>query len=302
MVTGPLAGGVADSALLAYRQAGPTVLRMLVGAQLRRLREASGLTCQSAGAAIQASHSKISRLELGRRGFKQRDLEELLTLYGVDGGAERATLLELAELATAPPWWREYADVVPRWFEDYLGLEQAASVIRTYEVQFVPGLLQTPDYARAVIRLAHRDQPEAVIDRRVGLRMKRQRLLLQRPNPPKLWAVIDEAALRRPIGGAATMRAQLRHLLEIAELPNVTVEVMPFSAGGHAAAGGPITLLRFPEDDIPDVVYLEQLTNAVYATKTADVDYYWHVLNRVVIEAEPPSASLKILQRILRET
>ncbi|MCO5968883.1 helix-turn-helix domain-containing protein [Actinoallomurus sp. WRP6H-15] len=275
---------------------------MLVGAQLRRLREASGLTCQSAGAAIQASHSKISRLELGRRGFKQRDVEDLLTLYGVDGGAERATLLELAELATAPPWWREYADVVPRWFEDYLGLEQAASVIRSYEVQFVPGLLQTPEYARAVVRLAHREQPEAVIDRRVALRMKRQRLLLHRPNPPKLWAVIDEAALRRPIGGADTMRAQLRHLLEVAELPNVTVEVMPFSAGGHAAAGGPITLLRFPEDDIPDVVYLEQLTNAVYATKTTDVDYYWHVLNRVVIEAEPPNASVKILQRILRET
>ncbi|MCO5996223.1 helix-turn-helix domain-containing protein [Actinoallomurus sp. WRP9H-5] len=275
---------------------------MLVGAQLRRLREASGLTCQSAGAAIQASHSKISRLELGRRGFKQRDVSDLLTLYGVDGGAERATLLELAELATAPPWWREYADVVPRWFEDYLGLEQAASVIRTYEVQFVPGLLQTPEYARAVVRLAHREQPEAVIDRRVALRMKRQRLLLHRPNPPKLWAVIDEAALRRPIGGADTMRAQLRHLLEVAELPNVTVEVMPFSAGGHAAAGGPITLLRFPEDDIPDVVYLEQLTNAVYATKTTDVDYYWHVLNRVVIEAEPPNASVKILQRILRET
>ncbi|MCO6008333.1 helix-turn-helix domain-containing protein [Actinoallomurus purpureus] len=275
---------------------------MLVGAQLRRLREASGLTCQSAGAAIDASHSKISRLELGRRGFKQRDVAELLTLYGMDDGAERANLLSLAEMATAPPWWREYADVVPRWFEDYLGQEQAASVIRTYEVQFVPGLLQTPDYARAVIRLAHGEQSEGVIDRRVALRMKRQRLLLHRPNPPKLWAVIDEAALRRPIGGAATMRAQLRHLIEVAELPDVTIEVMPFSAGGHAAAGGPITLLRFPEDDIPDVVYLEQLTNAVYATKTADVDHYWHVLNRVVIEAEPPNASVKILHRILRET
>jgi hypothetical protein len=121
-------------------------------------------------------------------------------------------------------------------------------------------------------------------------------------NPPKLWAVIDEAALRRPLGGVATMRAQIRHLIDLAELPNVTIEMLPFSTGGHAAAGGPITILRFPEDEIPDIVYLEQLASAVYASKASEVDDYWHVMNRLVIEAEPPAASVSILHGILRET
>jgi hypothetical protein len=282
-------------------QPGPTVLRMLVGTQLRRLREARQITCEHAGATIRASHSKISRLECGRSGFKQRDVADLLTLYGVRNDAERATLLALAERANALAWWNEYSGVVPDWFETYLGLEPAASVIRTYEVQFVPGLLQTEDYARAVVRLAHHDAPHAETEQRVSLRVCRQRLL-RRMNPPKLWAVIDEAALRRPIGSRATMRVQIKHLIEMAELPNVTIEILPFSTGGHAAAGGPITILRFPEDEIADVVYLEQLTSAVYANKTSDVDTYWHIMNRLVIEAEPPTASIAILQGILRET
>jgi hypothetical protein len=282
-------------------QPGPTVLRMLVGTHLRRLREARQITCEHAGATIRASHSKISRLECGRSGFKQRDVADLLTLYGVRNDAERATLLALAERANALAWWNEYSGVVPDWFETYLGLEPAASVIRTYEVQFVPGLLQTEDYARAVVRLAHHDAPNAEIDQRVSLRMCRQRLL-RRMNPPKLWAVIDEAALRRPIGSRATMRVQIKHLNEMSELPNVTIEILPFSTGGHAAAGGPITILRFPEDEIADVVYLEQLTSAVYANKTSDVDTYWHIMNRLVIEAEPPTASIAILQGILRAT
>jgi transcriptional regulator with XRE-family HTH domain len=294
-------GGTPGDAALSHEGPGSTVLRMLVGAQLRRLREASRITCEDAGAAIRGSHSKISRLESGRTGFKPRDVADLLTLYGIHDEAGRATLLSLAEQASASAWWQEYADVVPAWFEAYLGLEPGASVIRTYEVQFVPGLLQTEDYARAVIRLAHHDAPDSEIERRVSLRMQR-RLLLHRPHPPKLWAVIDEAALRRPIGSAAVMRAQLEHLIEMAELPGVTIEIMPFSAGGHSAAGGPVTILRFPEDEIPDVVYLEQLTSAVYANKTADVDHYRHIMNRLVIEAEAPSATTTILREILEET
>lgn len=301
MGTGQPAGGSADVALLAYRDAGSTALRMLVGARLRRLREAAGLTCEAAGATIRASRSKISRMELGRIGFKRRDIADLLTVYGVRDEAERCVVLTLAEMAAAPPWFREYADIVPAWFEEYLGLEQAASVIRTYEVQFVPGLLQTGDYARAVIALGQGDEFAGTVERRVALRMRRQQLL-RRANPAKLWAVIDEAALRRPIGGVATMRAQLRHLIELAEQPNITIEIMPFSAGGHVAAGGPITLLRFAEADIRDVVYLEQLTNAYYSTKREDIEHYWHILNRVVIDAEAPDVSVKILRRILRET
>src|SRR5262249_13326062 len=160
--------------------------------------------------------------------------------------------------------------------------------------QFVPGLLQTESYARAIVNLAHYGSDEDEVEKRVSLRMHRQRLLHRR-NPPKLWAVIDEAALRRPIDGVATMRRQLEHLIEIAELPHVTIEILPFSAGGHAAAGGPVTILRFPEDEIPDLVYLEQLTSAVYANKTTDVDTYWHIMNRLVIQAEPPNASIAIL-------
>jgi transcriptional regulator with XRE-family HTH domain len=274
---------------------------MLVGAQLRRLREASRITCEDAGAAIRGSHSKISRLESGRTSFKRRDVADLLTLYGIQDEAARATVLSLAEQASAPAWWNDWADVVPSWFEAYLGLEAAASVIRTYEVQFVPGLLQTEDYARAFIRLVYPRARYTEVERRVSLRMQRQRLL-HRLHPPKVWAVIDEAALRRPVGGPATMRAQLEHLIEMAGLPHVTIEIMPFSAGGHSAAGGSMTLLRFPEDEIPDVVYLEQLTSAIYVNKRADVDRYWHIMNRLVIEAEPPSTTVTTLRGILENT
>ncbi|MQA87464.1 MAG: helix-turn-helix domain-containing protein [Streptosporangiales bacterium] len=284
---------------LDYRQAGPTALRMLVGAQLRRLREACAISREDAGEAIRASHSKISRLELGRTGFKQRDVADLLDLYGADD-AERSALLTMAEQANAAGWWQEYGDVLPGWFESYLGLEQAAAVIRTYEVQFVPGLLQTEDYARAVVRLGHSDAPEAEVERRVRLRMERQQIL-HRPDAPKLWAVIDEAVLRRELGSTATMRTQLQHLIEVCALPNVTVQVLPFSVGGHAAAGGAITILRFPEDELPDVVYLEQLTTAVYLDKPLDTHPYWHVMNRLGIEAKPPAATTTILRWIHKE-
>ena len=232
-------GGPPDGALdgaLDHQQAGPTALRMLVGSELRRLREASGVTAKDAGYAIRGSHSKISRLELGRTSFKLRDVTDLLTLYGVHEDAERDALLTLARQANVPGWWHPYGDVVPGWFEDYLGLEQAARVIRSYEVQFIPGLLQTEDYARAVIGLRY--QKETEIERRVGLRMQRQQLF-ERPDPPHVWAVIDEAALRRPNGSAATMRAQLRHLIDVAALPCVTV-------GGHAVQQGRPRRGRWP--------------------------------------------------------
>lgn len=175
---------------------GPTVLRITLGTQLRRLREASGITRETAGYAIRASHAKISRLELGRVGFKERDVADLLTLYGVDDGPEREAFLDLARKANISGWWHRYSDVLPSWFEIYVGLEQAASVIRTYEAQFVPGLLQTEDCARAVVRLGHPDGSADDIDRRVHLRMRRQQLLTQ-PEAPNMWAVLDEAALRR---------------------------------------------------------------------------------------------------------
>ncbi|WP_248960140.1 helix-turn-helix domain-containing protein [Sphaerisporangium perillae] len=299
MSTSQAWGDLEDDHILDQREAGPTVFRMLVGSELRRLREAAEISRAKAGYAIRASDTKISRLELGRTGFKPRDVADLLTLYGVTGDAERQTLLAMAEQANTPGWWHAYSDVVPSWFEAYIGLEQAAAVIRTWEVQFVPGLLQTEDYARAVIRLGL-DVTEAEVERRVRLRMRRQRIL-SGPDAVKLWAVIDEAALRRPVGGPGTMRAQVEHLLEIGELPNVTVQVMPLSFGGHSAGGGPIAILRLPAGALPDVVYLEQLITALYPDKPAEIQHYWDVMNRLSVEAEPPAATARTLRRILGE-
>jgi transcriptional regulator with XRE-family HTH domain len=290
--------GLSGRSDLAIRQAGPTAPRMLVGMRLRRLREGAGISREAAGKAIRASHSKISRLELGRTSFKQRDVADLLTLYGVTDETDRQTMLELAEQASEPGWWHGYDDVLPGWFETYLGLEQAASLVRNYAVQFIPDLLQTEEYARAAIRLRNHDDHEDEIERRVALRMRRQQIL-HRPSSAQLWTVIDETALSRPIGGRAAMRAQLAHIIEIAEQPNIRVQILPFSTGGHPAAGGPIAFLRFPEDDLPDIVYLEQLISAVYVEKPADVDHYWRVLNSLGLQAEQPEETLRILRRDL---
>jgi transcriptional regulator with XRE-family HTH domain len=279
---------------------GPTALRIALGTQLRRLREARGITREVAGDAIRASHAKISRLELGRVGFKARDVADLLTLYGVTDEQEREAFLTLVRRANEPGWWRQYGDVLPSWFETYLGLEQASSVIRTYEVQFVPGLLQTEDCARAVIQLCQLHGSAEEIDRRVKLRMARQDFLTQ-SGAPDYWAVVDEAALRRPLGSRQAQRAQLQYLLEMTELPNVTLQVVAFRAGGHSAAGGPFTILRFAEPDLPDIVYLEQLTSAVYLDKKRDTDNYLVVMDRLCVEAESPNDTTSFLGEIIKE-
>ncbi|NJC84358.1 helix-turn-helix domain-containing protein [Planosporangium mesophilum] len=273
---------------------------MLLGAQLRRLREAKGVSREDAGWEIRGSESKISRMELGRVGFKVRDVADLLSLYGIDDGQERERLLALARQSNTPGWWHRYSDVLPSWFQAYLGLEAAATLIRAYEVQFIPGLLQTKEYARAVVLLGHRGADSAEIERRVNLRMARQQLL-GRQDPPRLWAVVDEAVLRRPIGGHEVMRAQLEALIDAAKLPNIRLQVIPFDAGGHAAAGGAFSILRFPERDLPDVVYIEQLTSALYLDKRDDVDHYAAVMENLSIEAEPPDRTIEIVTRILDE-
>lgn len=282
-----------------YEQAGPTAIRMLLGARLRKLRESAGVGREDAGYVIRGSGSKISRLELGRSSFKLRDVNDLLDLYRV-GQDERATLLAMAASANAPGWWQAYGEVIPAWFAPYLGLEQAAEVIRCYEVQFVPGLLQTPDYARAVFRIGAPGKPERDIEQQVSVRMRRQQML-QRPSPPRLWAVIDEAALRRPIGGTSVARAQLRHLIQMARLSHVNVQVAPFSGGGRAIAAGPVTMLRFPEAALDDVVYLEQHNAGAFLNKPAERLYYWNVLNRLATEAPPPAGTEAKLHQILRE-
>jgi transcriptional regulator with XRE-family HTH domain len=279
---------------------GPTVLRILLGSQLRKLRESKGITREAAGYEIRASGSKISRMELGRVSFKERDVTDLLTMYGVSDSAERDALIGLARQANNPGWWQHFGDVLPTWFQAYLGLEAAASLIRTYEIQFVPGLLQTPDYARAVIMLGHAGASADEINRRVDVRLQRQQILT-RSGGPQLWAVIDEAVLRRPIGGVDVMRAQIEALIEASKLPGVRLQIIPFLAGGHAAAGGPFAILRFPEPELPDVVYVEQLTSAIYLDKREDVDHYAMAMERVCIDAEAPNHTPEILGKLLNE-
>ncbi|WP_243723418.1 helix-turn-helix transcriptional regulator [Actinomadura sp. 7K507] len=289
--------------MLDRRQAGtsPTALRMQIGARLRRMREDKGIGRAEAGDAIRGSASKMSRLELGRHGFKTRDVLDLLDLYGVRDPHEREGLIELVREAKKPGWWQSYGDVVPSWFEQYLGLEQSATAIRGYEVQYIPGLLQTRDYANAVIRLEYYDAAYEGFDRRLGLRMARQDILRRPVAPVRLWTVIDEAALRRPIGGPETMRAQIEHLITVSEtMPNVKVQVLPFSSGGHLALGGPVTIVRFAEQDLHDVVYLEQLTSARYP-EGQEADRYQEIMDSLAIRAWLPARSTTFLKDLLND-
>ncbi|MER7817755.1 helix-turn-helix transcriptional regulator [Streptomyces sp. NPDC096153] len=275
--------------------------RILLGSQLRRLRESRGITREAAGYSIRASESKISRMELGRVSFKARDVEDLLTLYGVTDEAERASLLGLAKEANVAGWWHSFGDVLPGWFQTYIGLEGAASLIRIYEVQFVHGLLQTEAYAHAVVERGMPDAPAAEIDRRVALRLERQKALVSE-RAPHFHAVLDEAALRRPYGDRSVMQGQLRHLIEVSEQPNITLQIMPFSFGGHAGESGSFTMLRFPESDLSDIVYLEQLTSALYLDKPEEVALYERVMKRLQEDSPGPDESRDLLRGLLQLT
>jgi transcriptional regulator with XRE-family HTH domain len=287
----------AAQSLFGPRSAGPSVQRLVLGGHLRRLREDAHITTERAAGAIRGSHSKISRMEHGRVGFKDRDIADLLTLYGVTSGDEREALLKLAREANTPGWWQGYSDILPHWVEPYFGLEAAASIIRSYEVQFVPGLLQTEGYARALIRMGNASTEEDVL-RRAEARMSRQDIL-SRETPPKLWAVMDEGALRRPIGGEAVMREQLKHLIDMCDHPAVTLQVLPFEVASHPAMGGPFTILRFSEPDLRDVVYIEQLTSALYLDKSAEVDSYLEVIEQLCLQARPSGETPQILKSAL---
>ncbi|MFD8622028.1 helix-turn-helix domain-containing protein [Streptomyces sp. NPDC059513] len=285
----------------AGESSGSVVRRILLGSQLRRLRESRGITREAAGYSIRASESKISRMELGRVSFKARDVEDLLTLYGVADDAERDPLLGLAREANVAGWWHSYGDVLPGWFQTYVGLEGAASLIRIYEVQFVHGLLQTEAYAHAVVSRGMRGASAAEIDRRVALRLERQKALVSE-RAPVFHAVLDEAALRRPYGEREVMRAQLRHLIDMSEQPNITLQVMPFSYGGHAGESGSFTMLRFPESDLSDIVYLEQLTSALYLDKAEEVAQYEKAMGCLRKDSPGPEESRDLLCGLLQLT
>jgi transcriptional regulator with XRE-family HTH domain len=274
---------------------GPTALRILLGSELRRLRERAEVTPAQAAKAIGGSESKISRMELGRTGFKEADVAILLSLYGITGEDDRDQLLSLARRANQPGWWHSYGDVLPAWFQSYIGLEQAAARIRTFEQQFVPGLLQTEEYAAAVISLG--DFPPEEVERRVALRATRQRRF--RDGHVRLWAVIDEMALRRPVGGPGVLRGQLEYLLTAAKQPGLTLQVTPFSASARHAAPGGFTILRFADPQLPDVIYVEQLGSALYLDKREDVDRYSLAMDRLSVISATPDESVEIIGSIL---
>lgn len=277
----------------------PTARRIVLGAQLRRLREAAGITRADAGYAIRSSESKMSRVELGRVGFKERDVADLLTMYGVHDEAERQTFLEMVKQSNEPGWWNRYNDLMPHWFQDYVGLEESASRIQTFELQFVPGLLQTQAYALAIASHGAPHLADEEIERRVALRMRRQKALA-RPDAPRLWAVVDESVLRRPIGSHRVLKDQIDNLLELTTLPHITLQVLPLTLGGYAAEGA-FTMLRFAESELPDIVYIEHLTGALYLDKLDEIERYGRALDRLAVAAETPDRSRQLLAKLRAE-
>ena len=276
----------------------PTVRRIVLGAQLRRLREAAEISRPDAGYAIRGSASKISRLELGRVGFKERDVADLLTMYGVADPAEREAFLDLVKRSNEPGWWQRYTDLMPDWFQDYVGLEEPAERVYTHELQFIPGLMQTEDYARAIAS-GYGLESASDAERRVALRMRRQKLLA-RPDAPRFWALIDESVLHRPVGGRNVMLAQLDHLCELTRLPHITLQVVPYRRSGYTAEVS-FTMLRFAEPDLPDIVYIEHLSGALYLDKRAEVELYSRIADRLMVDAETPDQTRELLTKLRTE-
>ncbi|MET8948789.1 helix-turn-helix transcriptional regulator [Streptomyces sp. NPDC004542] len=266
----------------------PSVLRMILGRQLEELRTRAGLSYEQAGMAIGVSHSTIRRMEAAKVArLRLADAEKLLRTYGVTDQQEIDTFLQSVREANKRGWWHTYRDVMPDWFAAYLSLEQAALQIRAYENQFVHGLLQTEDYARALLGAGNPHAPGQAAERRVALRMRRQELL-SRDVPPRLWVVMDETVLRWPVGGPGVMRAQIDHLIELNRLPHVTLQIMPFANGPHPAMrAGAYHLFRFRAPELPDIVYLNALVGAVYLDKADDVVVYREALDRLGAQATP---------------
>ncbi|HUY47590.1 MAG TPA: helix-turn-helix transcriptional regulator [Streptosporangiaceae bacterium] len=274
----------------------PTARRRRLAAALRQMREARQLSCADAGKAAGWSESKISRIETGRVGVRQPDLERLLDLYEVSGEA-RTAMLALGRQATHRGWWHSYADALPVWFEDYVGLEDGAKSLFTYQNQLVHGLMQTEEYAATVIRAARPAASADEVERQLAARATRQALLTA-ANPLQVWAVLDEAVLRRQVGGSAVMRAQLTRILEVAALPNVTLQVLPFDTGAHASMGTSFELLQFPEAGDTSIVYIEDHTSSQYLETTADIERYTLVFDHLRASALSPQRSAEFISQV----
>ncbi|WRZ96291.1 helix-turn-helix domain-containing protein [Streptomyces sp. NBC_01007] len=272
---------------------------MVLGKRLRQLREQAGVSFEEAARAIEVTALTVRRIEKAEVGLRIPYVRELLRTYGVPA-TEVDDFLALAREANQPGWWYKYRDVLPEWFSAYVSLESEASVIRLYEPHYVPGLLQTHDYATALMRVGFPNAPETDIARRVALRMKRQDLLAK-SEAPAVWAILDETVLRRPVGGPEVMRAQFDRLAEVLDMPKVRIQIMPFGAGAHPGAFGPFHHFRFGFSELPDIVYTESLVGAVYVDRPDDVVSYLEVLDRMSVQAEPVARTRAILGELRKE-
>lgn len=278
---------------------GPTVRRRQLGSELRRLRELAGKKIEEVAAHLECSQSKISRVETGQAPIKARDVRDLLQWYGVEDAAQVETVMQIHKDAQQQGWWAHYEEVLPSGMATYAGLESDARVLRSYEPIFVHGLLQTQDYAEAVIGAARQGELDE-IDRLVRFRKERQARLTSKPDPLELWVVVEESALRRPVGGKEVMAAQIEHLIEAAAMPNVTMQIMPTAKGAHIAMAGTFSLLEF-EPQTPTVVYVDSIAGNVYLEKERDVRKFIQTFDLVRAAAPDPQETPAILEKLARE-
>jgi transcriptional regulator with XRE-family HTH domain len=275
----------------------PTVRRRRLGIDLRRMREESNLTCEQAGDHLDCSASKISRIETARVPARPLDVQALCQLYGATE-EQTANLVTLARESKNQGWWQRYDDVLPGWFETYVGLESEAAAIRTYEMELVPGLLQTEGYARALYEVG--DFTPETMERAWTTRLERQELL-SGPNPPRYWAVISESALHREVGGPSVLRDQLLRLSELTDDSNITIQVIPRQLGAYPGMFTPFVVLTFPERSDPGVVYLEYLAGCLYLDRPEEVDRYMLVFDHLVASALPPRDSVELIRSVAKD-
>ncbi|MET9296534.1 helix-turn-helix transcriptional regulator [Streptomyces sp. NPDC003077] len=278
----------------------PTVLRVVLGKRLQDLREKAGLTYEQAAGALDVTHATVRRMEKAEVGLKIPYVEKLLATYGVADEKEIEDFLRLAREANRPGWWHRFRDVLPEWFSAFVSLEGEANLIRAYQPHYAPGLLQTEDYARAVLRAGMPHASREEIDRTVALRMERQSLLT-RENAPMLWVVMDETVFRRPIGGPQVMRDQIDRLAEATALPNVRLQIIPFAAGPHPAMYGPFHIFRFPIPELPDIAYTESLVGGAYFDQRDDVSQFLEALDRLCAQAAPAQTTEDLLGGFRKE-
>ncbi|MFJ5122061.1 helix-turn-helix domain-containing protein [Kitasatospora sp. NPDC088548] len=278
----------------------PTVLRRRLGGELGKLRASRELNAKDVAAALGWSASKLSRIESGQVPLQERDAAKLLTHYGVSSPDEVKHFLSLTRQSRQQGWWHAYGDALPEWFRAYVGFESDAAKIATYQCELVPGLLQTEKYARHVIRAMNPTESADGVERRVALRMERQHIL-DRPDPPQFWAIIGEAVIRRPVGGVPAMSEQLNHLATMAdERPNITIQVLPFSAGAHAAMGASFSVLSF--SDIPgSVAYTEATTSSIYTERQSEVERHEDAFLHLMASSVQPEKSISWLRKVAKE-